>query len=105
MRVLLTFMTASTIAFAQQARIGALRLPPSPTPVVQAQTANRKGPCAMKGEVRNAVTGEPISSASLLLRRSTVTPDSGELPSRYSASTDEHGRFTLKDIEPGTYRL
>lgn len=105
MRLLLTLMTASTIAFAQEARIGTLRLPPSTRPVVQAQTANEKGLCTIQGEVRNAVTGEPIPRVSLLLRRSAVAPDYGESPSRYRASTDEQGRYAIKDLEPGTYRL
>src|SRR5689334_18474072 len=106
MRLVLILVTGSTlVAFAQQAHIGVMRLPPPSGVTVQPRTADQAKSSSIEGEVRNAVTGEPIRSATLLLRRVTVTPDSGDSPSKFSASSDEHGRFILKDISPGAYRL
>ena len=59
----------------------------------------------IEGRVQNAVTGEPVKNTHLLLHRAGVSPNGTHSPTNYSASTDENGRFALKEIEPGNYRL
>ena len=61
--------------------------------------------CAIQGQVLNAVTGEPLKKANLNLQRTDMTPDVISLPTSYSTSSDASGKFAMKDIEPGKYRL
>ncbi|MBV6430158.1 MAG: hypothetical protein IANPNBLG_00261 [Bryobacteraceae bacterium] len=57
--------------------------------------------CTIAGVVRNAVTGEPLRKADIMLMRNdSRTP---QPPSR--TSTNAEGRFAMKAIEPGQYRL
>jgi hypothetical protein len=77
----------------------------------QAQTAAQpveskpEDRCAIEGRVFSAASGEPVKRASLILRRTDLTPNSGGLPISYSTATDTGGGFAMKDIEPGKYRL
>ena len=61
--------------------------------------------CSIQGAVLNAVTGEPLKKATLNLMRTDMAPDVMSMPSSYSTSTDSAGKFAMKDIEPGKYRL
>ena len=61
--------------------------------------------CVIEGRVFSAATGEPVKRASLILRRTDLTPNSGGLPVSYSTASDTGGGFAMKDIEPGKYRL
>jgi hypothetical protein len=61
--------------------------------------------CALSGQVLNAVTGEPLRRASIVLMRADVTPGEAGLPLTYSTSSNANGQFSMKDIEPGKYRL
>jgi protocatechuate 3,4-dioxygenase beta subunit len=55
--------------------------------------------CLIEGRVVNAVTGEVVRKATLLLthRGGTATPSTAE--------TDDTGRFAFRDLEPGSYLL
>lgn len=53
----------------------------------------------------NEVTGEPLKKANLSLQRTDLTPDIMSLPTSYGTSTDASGKFAMKDIEAGKYRL
>ncbi|MCC6365480.1 MAG: carboxypeptidase regulatory-like domain-containing protein [Bryobacterales bacterium] len=57
--------------------------------------------CTIAGIVRNAVTGEPLRKAEVMLMR--VEPRNPQPPAR--TSTNAEGRFAMKAIEPGQYRL
>jgi hypothetical protein len=59
----------------------------------------------IEGEVRSAATDEPIKKASVILRRADAPPPNGGMPLSYSTATDAGGKFAMKDIEPGRYRL
>jgi hypothetical protein len=61
--------------------------------------------CAIEGQVLNAVSGEPLKKASLSLMRTDISPGEGMLPNSYGTTSDAQGKFAMKDIEPGTYRL
>jgi hypothetical protein len=60
--------------------------------------------CSIEGQVFNAASGEPVRKANLVLRRVNTGPAA---PGNYSYSTasDAAGKFVMKDIEPGQYRL
>src|SRR5260221_2938817 len=79
---------------------------PQPTPQPgRARATNGEDGCAIEGQILNSATGEPIKKASLILRRSDVTPSQGNFPASYSTVTDAAGSFSMKDIDPGKYRL
>ena len=61
--------------------------------------------CSVEGKVVNAVTGEPIRRASVLLMRSNPVPGDTGPPTSYSTQSSSTGQFAMKDIEPGKYRL
>ena len=53
----------------------------------------------MEGYVRNGVTGEPLSKASVTLFTS------GRQQQNHAATTDASGKFSIRAIEPGQYRI
>ncbi len=55
--------------------------------------------CTIEGQVRNAVTGEALPKASV-----TVS-SSGRQQQAYATISDASGRFTLRGVEPGQYRI
>jgi hypothetical protein len=61
--------------------------------------------CIVEGQVANAVTGEPIRRASILLMRADPVPGEMGPPTTYSTQSNTGGQFAMKDIEPGRYRL
>lgn len=61
--------------------------------------------CTIQGQVLNSVTGEPLKKANLSLQRTDLTPDIISMPTSYSTSTDASGKYSMKDIEAGKYRL
>src|SRR5205823_5422160 len=70
--------------------------------------ATRSAPedlCTIQGQVLNVSTGEPLKKANLNLQRADMAPDMMSMPTSYSTSTDASGKFAMKDIEPGQYRL
>ena len=70
-------------------------------PMLLAQQAEVKPPekCTVEGLVITATTSAPLKKAWLTLRKAE---GKGE---PYSTSADASGRFVLKEIEPGRYRL
>ena len=59
---------------------------------------------AIEGRVLNSATGEPLRNVDLILRRADVSPNAHS-PASYTTSTYESGRFVMRDVEPGQYRL
>src|SRR5207248_1961743 len=55
--------------------------------------------------VLNATTGDPVNKANLILRRAEGSAGMGPFPTSYSTTTDAEGKFAMKDIDPGKYRL
>ena len=61
--------------------------------------------CTLEGRVLNAAAGTPLSKATLTLMRADISPGTGSPLTNFTASTDAEGRFAMRDIEPGRYRL
>ena len=59
--------------------------------------------CTLEGKIVNGATGEPVRKANLILRSAEMAP--GSYPASYTTTTDASGKFAMKDIEPGKYRL
>jgi hypothetical protein len=57
----------------------------------------------LSGRVVNAVTGEPVRRATILLTRSAARP--ADRPLAYTTSSNAEGQYVMKDLEPGNYRL
>ncbi len=78
------------------------QLPQQPTPDQQQQQPQKEEPPAsLEGQVVNAVTGEPIKKASILLNPAQPKQDA----TSYSTITDVNGHFGMSNISPGAYRL
>jgi protocatechuate 3,4-dioxygenase beta subunit len=71
----------------------------------QAPETKPEDRCSIEGRVLSASTEEPIKKADLILRRADRSPGAAGQPLSYSTSTDVGGSFSMKDIEPGNYRL
>jgi hypothetical protein len=56
---------------------------------------------SIEGRVTSALTGEPVKKASLFLHGS----ESNASRTTFSTVSDADGRFSMKAIEPGSYRL
>jgi protocatechuate 3,4-dioxygenase beta subunit len=79
---------------------------PQPTErSVQVAEMKPEDRCAIEGQILNATTGEPVKKANLILRRADVAPATGIFPTSYTTVTDAAGNFSMKDIDPGKYRL
>jgi len=61
--------------------------------------------CRLEGRVLNAATGTPLSKATLTLMRNDAGAGMTSPPTNFTTSTDAEGRFAMRDIEPGRYRL
>lgn len=83
------FGSISTVQPAQQSQ-------PQQTPAPAVAPEDR---CTIEGQVINAITGEPLKKANLMLMRAD-SPGS-----RYSAVSDAGGKFSIHDIDPGKYHL
>src|SRR4051812_12783560 len=59
------------------------------------------GKCSIEGTVLNAVSGEPLSRATVILEG--IAPDNRGVILR--ANTDAAGAYSLGNIEPGNYRM
>jgi hypothetical protein len=66
----------------------------------QQQPTGPRAKCAVEGKVVNAVTGEPLRKAVLVLRR-----NENRNRSEFSGESDAEGRFALKDVSLGRYTL
>ncbi len=96
--------------------------PPPPAPVPQGQAQGQYTPrraggggqqqarkeyradelCTVEGYVRNGATGEALSKASITL---FSTGGRQQQQQSYAASTDASGKFSVRSIEPGQYRI
>ncbi len=104
------YVSLLVFSFEIAAQVGGGGRTPSPTPTdgQPVAAANPSAPedlCAIEGQVLNAITGEPVKKANLNLQRTDLTPDIMSMPTSYSTSTDASGKFAMKDIEAGKYRL
>jgi protocatechuate 3,4-dioxygenase beta subunit len=80
--------------------------PPAPQQAAQpAARAKSEKPCSVSGQVLNAATGEPLRKAEISLHQADPSPSAGGMPTSYGTTTDAGGKFAMKDIEPGKYRL
>lgn len=71
-----------------------------------AQPAGKPGDlCSLEGRVLDAVSGDPVKKASVTLTSAAASPTAVGLPQQFSTSSDAAGRFAMKDLEPGSYRL
>jgi protocatechuate 3,4-dioxygenase beta subunit len=60
---------------------------------------------AIEGSVVNAATGAPVRKASVVMNRTDLQGRINVPPPSYSTVTDASGKFTMKGIEPGKYRI
>ena len=60
---------------------------------------------AVERQVLNAITGEPVKKANIVLRRADSSRSRSGPPQSYATSTDTAGRFSMKAIDSGQYRL
>jgi len=106
MKLIACFLLAALAVCPQQPA-----LPPQ-----QAQSPQRQQPaappptkpedlCAIEGQVFSLATGAPVPKAEVILRGTQRVPNSAGMPQSYSTVADAGGNFTLKDLEPGKYRL
>src|SRR5438477_5813289 len=56
--------------------------------------------CTIEGRVVNAVTGQPMSKAEIMLNRL-----GGPMNQHYTTTTAAGGWFAMQNIEPAKYRL
>src|SRR5215831_3273948 len=63
--------------------------------------------CTVEGQALNAMTGEPLPKVALILRRIGSQPGPPGPPGArsYTATSDASGKFSIANIEPGSYRL
>src|SRR5262245_50853924 len=60
---------------------------------------------SIEGQVFHSVTGEPLNKASLTLTRADQMPGPNGPPKSYATASDGTGRFLIREVEPGRYRL
>jgi uncharacterized GH25 family protein len=66
----------------------------------QPEAAKRHETCAIEGRVLNAITGEPVKKASVLMFQTGQSRPAG-----YSTTTSTGGRFVFEDLQPGKYQI
>ena len=101
---LLCFLFFTAAGAGQQSEAGTqapARIQPGGPLPADVQAAQR---CTIAGQVQNAATEEPLRKANLILRRAEPANPMNPPPS-YSTVSDAGGKFAMKDIEPGKYRL
>ena len=83
----------------------------APLSVGQTQPAAKPGDlCTLEGRVVDAATGEPVKKASITLNppantKQTALAAGMTIPQIFGTTTDASGRFAMKDVDPGAYRL
>lgn len=98
-------LLATVTALAQQSTNtarGVAGTGPAP-PSIAAAEVKPEDLCGIEGKVVNAATGAPVKKANLIMRRAEVSP--GSYPTSYTTVTDDAGKFGMRDLEPGRYRL
>jgi protocatechuate 3,4-dioxygenase beta subunit len=94
------FLSCLTLAAQVQVRVSNPNAPAVDQPPTRPEDLG-----AVEGSVFNAATGEPVKKAAVLMTRTDVAPNRNSPQQSYSTATDAAGRFTMKDIEPGKYRM
>ena len=61
--------------------------------------------CTIEGKVVNANTGEPVPKAMLTLRGAEPQRSPASPPPSFSTTSGTDGKFAMKDVPPGSYRL
>lgn len=74
-------------------------------PAPSAAEADRKEPAALEGRVLNALTGEPIRKANLVLSQFAANSVGTGPPQSTAAVSDMEGKFRFETLEPGRYML
>ena len=74
-------------------------------PLTLAAQSKAEDTATVSGTVTNALTGEPLRRALVTLRRTVIARNATTISGAGSAYTDATGRFTIKGIEPGDYRM
>ena len=97
---LMPFALAAQIVVSGSGRVGTPGLPAAP----QAQPTKPEDLCTIEGHIYNAVTGAPLKKATVVVMRADGGPNS-QPPQSFSTGTDSAGKFAMKDIEPGKYRM
>jgi hypothetical protein len=70
-------------------------------PAPRAAQGPPQKPGRLTGKILNAVTGEPLARADVMLMPGQAGPERAT----YSTTTDASGSFVMADIPPGRYRL
>jgi protocatechuate 3,4-dioxygenase beta subunit len=74
-------------------------------PAVEQLPTRPEDLCTVEGSVFNAATGAPVKKAAVVMTRADGVPNQNAPPASYSTTTDAAGKFAMKDIEPGKYRM
>jgi hypothetical protein len=61
--------------------------------------------CSVEGQVRSAITGDPLRKAHVTLNRIGGAGMRSRNSADYGTTTDAGGHFLIQDIEPGTYQM
>jgi len=108
MRFVSLLLLASTLVSGQQggaANRSADGSVPSANPQAAAET-KAEDLCSVQGQVLNLVTGEFLKKATLVLNRTDLSQTMMTAPPpSYTTTSDAEGKFFMKEIEPGQYRL
>jgi protocatechuate 3,4-dioxygenase beta subunit len=104
---LFSIFFAAAALFAQQSQPGAQPAMPDPNnpPAPQPSPTKPEDLCGIEGQVTSVATGAPVKKAELRLQRVDLNPNTGSMQTSYSTTADAAGKFAMKDIEPGKYRL
>jgi protocatechuate 3,4-dioxygenase beta subunit len=108
MKIRLSMFFVAAALLAQQSQPGAPQAAASQQNNAPAAAPNPTKPedlCGIEGQAANATTGAPVKKADLRLQRVDLNSNTGAMQTSYSTSTDAGGKFAMKDIEPGKYRL
>jgi hypothetical protein len=75
------------------------------TPLESRMPSHCNSLCTVEGSVFNPATGAPLKKAAVVVNRTDVQPNLNAPPPSYNTTTDAAGKFAMKDIEPGKYRM
>ncbi len=109
MKICLATILLAAILYGQQSGVGpgqAAALPPGaqnqPPP---ANPTRAEDLCFLEGQLTNVATGAAVKKAELTLDRVDLNRTTATVPTTYTTTSDAGGRYAMKDLEPGKYRL
>ena len=94
-------LTLALAAAAQQAAT----VPAAPSAGPAAAEVKPESLCSIEGKIVNANTGEAVPKAMVTMRLATPSRTNMGPPPAFTTTSGADGRFAMKDIEPGSYRL